>query len=87
MDYRSKFVVEPGAKVRLSKIDAAYTGKQETHEAALPKIQKHVERLDKLQYLLYADGSQSLLVVLQALVQESNRVADACARTIDAATD
>src|SRR6516165_5183888 len=67
MDYRKKFVVEPGAKVRLSKIDASYTGKDETHEKALPKIQKHVERMDKLQYLLYADGNQSLLVVLQAL--------------------
>src|SRR6516165_10355086 len=67
MDYRSKFIVAPGAKVRFSKIDASYTGKHETHEAALPEIQKHVERMDKLQYLLYADGSQSLLVVLQAL--------------------
>ena len=67
MDYRKKFVVEPGAKVRLAKIDASYTGKHETHEKALPEIQKHVERMDKLHYLLYANGSQSLLVVLQAL--------------------
>lgn len=67
MDYRKKFVVEPGTKVRLSKIDASYTGKHETHEKALVEIQKNVERMDKLQYLLYADGSQSLLVVLQAL--------------------
>jgi PPK2 family polyphosphate:nucleotide phosphotransferase len=67
MDYRKKFMVEPGAKVRLSKIDPAYTGKQATHEKALPEIQANVERMDKLQYLLYADGSQSLLVVLQAL--------------------
>ena len=67
MDYRKKFVVEPGAKVQLAKIDASYTGKHETHEKALPEIQKHVERMDKFQYLLYADGSQSLLVVLQAL--------------------
>jgi polyphosphate kinase 2 (PPK2 family) len=51
----------------LSKIDPSYTGKHETHEAALLEIQKHVERMDKLQYLLYADGNQSLLVVLQAL--------------------
>jgi len=29
--------------------------------------EKHVERMAKLQYLLYADGNQSLLVVLQAL--------------------
>jgi PPK2 family polyphosphate:nucleotide phosphotransferase len=67
MDYRKNFMVEPGAKVRLSKIDPSYTGKHETHEKALPEIQKHVERMDKLQYLLYADGNQSLLVVLQAL--------------------
>ena len=67
MDYRKKFVIEPGAKVRLSKIDASYIGKNESHEKALPEIQKHAERMDKLQYLLYADGSQSVLVVLQAL--------------------
>jgi polyphosphate kinase 2 (PPK2 family) len=51
----------------LSKADPSCTGKHETHEKALPEIQKHVERMDKLQYLLYADGNQSLLVVLQAL--------------------
>jgi hypothetical protein len=56
MDYRKVFAVEPGAKVRLSKIDASYAGKHETHEEALPEIQNHVERMDKLQYLLYADG-------------------------------
>jgi PPK2 family polyphosphate:nucleotide phosphotransferase len=67
MDYREKFGVEPGAKVRLAKIDASYTGKHESHEEAQPEIEKHVQRMDKLQYLLYADGNQSLLVVLQAL--------------------
>jgi PPK2 family polyphosphate:nucleotide phosphotransferase len=67
MNYRNKFLAEPGTKVHLSKIDASYTGKHESHEQALPEIQKHVARMDKLQYLLYADGNQSLLVVLQAL--------------------
>ncbi len=67
MDYGKKFIVEPGTKVRLSKIDPSYTGKHETHEKAVPEIQTNIERLGKLQYLLYADGSQSLLVVLQAL--------------------
>jgi PPK2 family polyphosphate:nucleotide phosphotransferase len=67
MDYRKNFMVEPGTKVRLSKIDPSYTGKHETHAKALLETQKHVERMDKLQYLLYADGNQSLLVVLQAL--------------------
>jgi PPK2 family polyphosphate:nucleotide phosphotransferase len=67
MDYQKKFVVEPGAKVRLSKIDPSYVAKHESHEKAVPEIQNNVERMTKLQYLLYADGSQSLLVVLQAL--------------------
>ncbi len=67
MDYRKKFAVEAGERPRLSKIDASYTGKHESHEKALPEIQAHVARMDKLQYLLYANGSKSLLVVLQAL--------------------
>jgi PPK2 family polyphosphate:nucleotide phosphotransferase len=67
MEYRKKFVVEPGTKVRLAKIDPAHTGKHESHKKAAPEIQKHVARMDQLQYLLYADGNQSMLVVLQAL--------------------
>ena len=67
MDYGKKFIVEPGTKVRLSKVDPSYTGKHETHEKAVTEIQTNIERLGKLQYLLYPDGSQSLLVVLQAL--------------------
>src|ERR1019366_10333141 len=67
MDYRQQFTVEPGAKVRLSKIDPSYTGKHGSQEQAAPEILKNVERMDKLQYLLYADGNRSLLVVLQAL--------------------
>jgi polyphosphate kinase 2 (PPK2 family) len=67
MDYRKKFLVAPGAKVRLSKIDPAYSGKHETHEGAASATSACVERMNKLQYLVLADGSQSLLVVLQAL--------------------
>ena len=67
MEYRSKFVVEPGQKVRLAKIDPSYTDGHESHEKALHEIQNEVARMDKLQYLLYADGKQSLLVILQAL--------------------
>jgi PPK2 family polyphosphate:nucleotide phosphotransferase len=67
MDYRKAFLIEPGSKLHLSNIDASYSGKHETHEKARSKIQAHVERIGELQYLLYADGKQSLLVVLQAL--------------------
>src|SRR5215468_8942368 len=67
MDYRKQFVVEPGAKVHLSEIDASFKGKYESHKEAAAEIQKHVERMDQLQTLLYADADKSLLVVLQAL--------------------
>ena len=67
MNYRKKFIVEPGSKLRLAKVDPSYTGEHESHETAIPEIAKQVERMDRLQYLLYADASQSLLIVLQAL--------------------
>ena len=67
MDYRKRFIVKPGARVRLGKLDPAFKDQHESPERAAPEIQKHVERMAKLQYLLYADGRQSLLVVLQAL--------------------
>jgi PPK2 family polyphosphate:nucleotide phosphotransferase len=67
MDFRKEFVVEPGAKVRLSKIDPSHKGKYESREQAAPDIAKNMQRMDKLQYLLCADDSQSLLIVLQAL--------------------
>jgi hypothetical protein len=58
MDYRKQFLVEPGTKVRLAKVDPSFTGQHESHKKAEPEIRKHVERLDQLQYLLYADGNQ-----------------------------
>lgn len=67
MNYRKKFVVEPGSKVRLGKIDPAFTGKHPSHETAAEETAKQVERMDRLQYLLYADASHSLLIVLQGL--------------------
>jgi PPK2 family polyphosphate:nucleotide phosphotransferase len=67
MNYRKKFIVQPGSKVRLTKIDPSYTGKHESDKTAIPEIAKDVGRMDRLQYLLYADASQSLLIVLQAL--------------------
>ncbi|MFZ1882429.1 MAG: polyphosphate kinase 2 family protein [Rhodoplanes sp.] len=67
MDFRKKFVVEPGAKLRLGKIDPSYTGKYDSHEQASAELGKQVERMDRLQYLLYADARQSLLIVLQGL--------------------
>jgi hypothetical protein len=80
MDHRNKFAVEPGAKVRLSKIDAFYTGKHETHEKALPEIQKHVERIDKLQYPPHSRGRAS------STTSSSPRCSKATRRSVKSST-
>jgi PPK2 family polyphosphate:nucleotide phosphotransferase len=68
MNYHKRFAVEPGAKVRLGKIEPGFKDKHDESQAlAASEIQKRAERMAKAQYLLYADGSQSLLVVLQGL--------------------
>ena len=67
MDYRKKLVVEPGTRVKLSKIDPGYKGKEACEKEALAEIQQHLEKLRKLQFLLYAEKKHSLLIVLQAL--------------------
>mgnify|MGYP000859631115 CR=1 FL=1 len=67
MDYRERFFVQPGEKLDLDRIDPAQTGGHESNATALPEIEQNVARMAELQALLYADGGQSLLVVLQAL--------------------
>jgi PPK2 family polyphosphate:nucleotide phosphotransferase len=67
MDYRKKLIVEPGSRIRLRTVDAAFRGKHETHEAALGDLQKQVARLTHLQYLLYAEKKRALLIVLQGI--------------------
>ena len=66
-NYMKKFIVTPGSKVRLKHFDPGYHGKHESHEKALPEIQKYVEKMEQLQYLMYAERKHSLLVVLQGL--------------------
>jgi PPK2 family polyphosphate:nucleotide phosphotransferase len=67
MNYGKKFVVKPGSKVRLGKIDSSYTGKHASRVTAVAQTAKQVERMDRLQYLMYAGASRSLLIVLQGL--------------------
>jgi PPK2 family polyphosphate:nucleotide phosphotransferase len=66
MDFRKTLRVEPGSKVRLADIDPADVGGR-TKETALLEMQADLDRVGRLQNLLYADGSQALLIVLQAL--------------------
>jgi PPK2 family polyphosphate:nucleotide phosphotransferase len=66
-NYLKKFIVQPAAKVRLKHFDPDYHGKHKSHEEALPEIQKHIEQINELQYVMYAEKKHSLLIVLQGL--------------------
>jgi PPK2 family polyphosphate:nucleotide phosphotransferase len=67
MNYSKEFLVEPGSKLHLGDIDPSYKGKYKGDDKAKDEIESNLERLRKSQYLLYADSSKSLLVVLQGL--------------------
>src|SRR3989454_4339168 len=66
-NYLKKLIVKPGSKIRLKHFDPSYHGKQESHESALPEIQENLQKMDELQYLMYAENKHSLLIVLQGL--------------------
>ena len=67
MDYSEKFLVAPGSRVRLDRMDPSYTGKHKIREKALEETTKEVARMARLQALLWADATKSLLVALQAV--------------------
>lgn len=65
MDYYKKFMVKPGGKINLKKIDADFSRQHTTQEQALAQIDTYKKKLFELQYLLYAEGKRSLLICLQ----------------------
>jgi PPK2 family polyphosphate:nucleotide phosphotransferase len=66
-DYLKKLIVEPGSKIRLKHFDPGYQGKHESRKSALPEIQDNLQKMEELQYLMYAENKHSLLIVLQGL--------------------
>jgi polyphosphate kinase 2 (PPK2 family) len=59
--------VKAGSKIRLKHSDPDYHGKHDSPKSALPEIEKNLQKLDELQYLMHAENKHSLLVVLQGL--------------------
>jgi len=66
-NYLKKLIVKPDSKIRLKHFDPGYHGKDESRESALPEIQKNLQKMEELQYLMYAERKHSLLIVLQGL--------------------
>ena len=67
MDYRKKFRVHPGDKLKLNKLDPAYAGKHESEDAAKEETEHYLRKLARQQAVLYAEHKHAILVVLQAL--------------------
>jgi PPK2 family polyphosphate:nucleotide phosphotransferase len=59
--------LKPGTKVSLKKHDPADTGPYSSAKDVEEILQKQLEELNKLQYLLYAESRRALLVVLQGM--------------------
>jgi PPK2 family polyphosphate:nucleotide phosphotransferase len=62
-----KFRIEPGAKVRLGDFDPSYPGIHGSYEKAVPEMLLQLEKMARLQNLMYAERKHSLLIVLQGL--------------------
>jgi PPK2 family polyphosphate:nucleotide phosphotransferase len=61
------FAVTPGKKVHLSETPTNFTAGYKHKKAAAGALAESVQRLDELQYLLYAEHKRALLVVLQGM--------------------
>src|SRR5947209_234538 len=66
-NYRKKLAVKLGSKVRLKDFDPGYHDEHESRKSALPEIEENRQKMDELQYLMYAENKHSLLIVLQGL--------------------
>ena len=67
MNFSKKYLVKPGEGVDLAKFDPRKTWGIEDKDKALIRLQENVERLNKLQYTLYAEDRRSVLVILQGM--------------------
>lgn len=66
MNYRKRFLVAPGSRIRLQDLDPVFSDKDEDKKSARRKIKKLQQRMDELQFQLYAEQKRSLLICLQA---------------------
>ena len=67
MNYREHFIVAPGAKPNLAKIDPDFHGAEVDQAAAAAETARAIARMGELQHRLYAEAKRSLLIVLQAV--------------------
>jgi PPK2 family polyphosphate:nucleotide phosphotransferase len=62
-----RYRVRPGTHVRLDRFDPAHTGKHADEDAARATLARDIDRLRRLQDVLYASRRHALLIVLQGM--------------------
>ena len=67
MDFRKKFLVKPGSKVKLRDIDPGFHGGHADEAEAKADLDRTNAKLTSMQRLFYGDHSRSLLIVLQGI--------------------
>jgi PPK2 family polyphosphate:nucleotide phosphotransferase len=67
MRHRERFLVEPGHRVRLHKIDPGFKGQHESEEDARQETERYRATLARRQPLLWAEHKRSVLIVLQGM--------------------
>ena len=67
MNLTKRLKVEPGSKVKLSRIDPDFHGTHKSEDEAKAELQHNLSRITDLQRKLYADRRHCLLIVLQGI--------------------
>lgn len=62
-----KFLINEGSRLDLKKHASDFTGDYTDKKEAVKDLQKNIERMRELQDILYAQDTQSLLIVFQAM--------------------
>ena len=61
------FIVEPEKKFSFKDYDPEFTGKYKDEEEASEKLEKDIQRLAKMQDILYAQDTYAMLLIFQAM--------------------
>lgn len=61
------FLVQPGVNVKLNECNPAYIANKKDKESVESELSHYSSRMSELQYKLFADKSQSLLIILQGI--------------------
>jgi PPK2 family polyphosphate:nucleotide phosphotransferase len=67
MNLREKLMIPPGQKLKLANYDANDALGWKKNHKTKAGLEKVLQRLDEIQYLLYAEKKHALLVVLQSM--------------------